>query len=75
MRCSHPLKESRSLMPEDDGWVGGIAPVAARREVPGKSSVRGKDKTSCHHKHPQARKTAKPQRFPTTKIDFAHQFG
>ena len=75
MRRSHPLKESRSLTPEDDRCVGGIAPVAARREVPGKSSVRGKDKTSCQSKHPQSRKTAEPQRLPTAKIDFAHPLG
>ena len=75
MRCSHPLKESRSLTPEDDGCLGGIAPVVARRGVPGKSSVRGKDKTSCHSKHPQARKTAKPRRFPTTKLRFAICWG
>src|SRR5258708_25704219 len=73
MRCSHPLKESPSLTPEDDGCVGVIAPVVARREVPGKSSVRGKDKTSCHSKHPKPPKTAEPQRLPTAKIDFAHQ--
>jgi len=75
MRCSHPLKESRSLTPKDDGCPGGIAPVVVRREVPGKSDVRGKDKTSCQSKNPQPRKTAKPQRLPTAKIDFAPSVG
>src|ERR1700751_5609344 len=72
MRCSHPLKESRLLTPKDDGRPGGIAPVVARREVPGMSDVRGKDKTSCHHKHRQPRKTTEIQRLPIAKIDCAH---
>jgi hypothetical protein len=63
------------LTPKDDGCPGGSAPVVARREVPGKSGVRGKDKTSCQSKNPQLRKTAERQRLPTAKIDFASSVG
>ena len=55
-------------MPEDDECMGGIAPLVARREAPGKSSARGKDKTNCQSKNPLPRKTAKLQRLPTAKI-------
>ena len=72
MRCSHPFKESRSLTPKDDGRPGGIAPVVARSEAPGKRNVGGKDKIRCHCKHPQPRRTAEIQRLPTVKIDCAH---
>src|ERR1700747_2839196 len=75
MRCSHPLKESRSLTPKDDGCPGGIAPVVARREAPGKSEFRAQDKTRCQTTNPQPRKTANPQRLPTAKIDFAPSVG
>jgi hypothetical protein len=73
MRCSHLNKESLFMTSEDDGCVGGIGAVAAKRGARGNSSVGGKDKTSRHGKHRQLHRMAKRQRLPPARIRFALQ--